>query len=173
MVERVGEAGWYGQAFDGRTTANGERFDMYRLTAASADLPLDSYAAVTNLATGETVVVRINDRPAPDAPQTLITLAYAAAHRLGVDAAAPAQVKVSAVGQGAMPAAPAAELAAAAPRLGWFSGLRLSMLTQPVSDAELEGLRTDGPRALFRKRASRSDIVVTWAQDEPAPLAGL
>lgn len=172
VVERIGEAGWYGQAFDGRTTVNGERFDMYRLTAASADLPLDSYAAVTNLASGETVVVRINDRPAAGAPARLITLSFAAAHRLGVDADAPAQVKVSAIRQGATPA-PAAGLAAAAPRLRWITGSGFFMPMQPVSDAELEALRADGPRALFRKRASRSDVVVTWADDEPAPLAGL
>jgi hypothetical protein len=79
-----GKAGWYGAEFDGRLTFSGERFDMYRLTAASADLPLNSYVAVSNRATGETVVVRINDRR-PQAGGDLITLSMAAAIRLGLD----------------------------------------------------------------------------------------
>src|SRR4051794_21957523 len=49
----TGKAAWYGAEFDGRLTSSGERFDMYRLTAASADLPLNSYVSVTNRATGE------------------------------------------------------------------------------------------------------------------------
>ncbi|EKS39934.1 septal ring lytic transglycosylase RlpA family protein [Afipia clevelandensis] len=57
-----GIASWYGDAFHGRLTANGEVFDMTSLTAAHPTLPLPSYARVTNLANGKSVIVRVNDR---------------------------------------------------------------------------------------------------------------
>jgi len=57
-----GLASWYGDAFHGRLTANGEVFDMTSLTAAHPTLPLPSYVRVTNLANGKSVVVRVNDR---------------------------------------------------------------------------------------------------------------
>lgn len=101
---QIGHAGSYGADFDGRLTSTGERFDMYRLTAASADLPLNSFVSVSNLVTGETVTVRINDRrPATDGQ--LITLSQAAANRLGLDEVADAQVKVQYLGK-TDPAAP-------------------------------------------------------------------
>lgn len=58
----VGVASWYGDAFHGRLTANGEIYDMTHLTAAHPTLPLPSYARVTNLENNSSVVVRINDR---------------------------------------------------------------------------------------------------------------
>lgn len=94
---RTGPAGWYGPEFDGRLTASGERFDMYRLTAASRDLPLNSYVTVTNLRTGETVAVRVNDRP-PAGSGGMITLSLAAATRLGLDQAPDPVVKVDYLG---------------------------------------------------------------------------
>lgn len=57
-----GMASWYGDAFHGRLTANGEVFDMTSLTAAHPTLPLPSYARVTNMANGKSVIVRVNDR---------------------------------------------------------------------------------------------------------------
>lgn len=100
LAQRSGRAGWRGQEFDGRLTATGERFDMFRLTAASADLPLNSLVSVSNPATGETVVVRINDRQPAAAGQVLV-LSMAAAARLGVDEAPDATVTVRYVGEAA------------------------------------------------------------------------
>ncbi len=57
-----GLASWYGDAFHGRLTANGEVFDMTSLTAAHPTMPLPSYARVTNMANGKSVIVRVNDR---------------------------------------------------------------------------------------------------------------
>lgn len=57
-----GLASWYGDAFHGRLTANGEVFDMTSLTAAHPTMPLPSYARVTNVANGKSVIVRVNDR---------------------------------------------------------------------------------------------------------------
>jgi rare lipoprotein A (peptidoglycan hydrolase) len=58
----TGVASWYGPDFHHKQTANGERFDMNGLTAAHQTLPFDSYVRVTNVASGRSVVVRINDR---------------------------------------------------------------------------------------------------------------
>lgn len=59
---RKGLASWYGAAFHGRKTANGEIYDMRSLTAAHPTMPLPSYARVTNLKNGRSVIVRVNDR---------------------------------------------------------------------------------------------------------------
>ena len=55
-------ASWYGDDFHGRLTANGEVFDMASLTAAHPTLPMPSYARVTNLSNGKSLIVRVNDR---------------------------------------------------------------------------------------------------------------
>ena len=60
--DRVGTASWYGELFQGRRTANGEIYDMDRLSAAHPTLPLPGYARVTNLNNGRSIVVRVNDR---------------------------------------------------------------------------------------------------------------
>lgn len=75
---QVGNASWYGGKFHGRTTANGERFDMNQLTAAHRSLPFGSKVRVTNPATNDSVVVRINDR-GPYAGNRVIDLSRAAA----------------------------------------------------------------------------------------------
>jgi len=58
----TGIASWYGNKFHGHLTSNGEYYDMYSMTAAHTVLPLPSYAKVTNLENGRSVIVRINDR---------------------------------------------------------------------------------------------------------------
>ncbi|SEE53491.1 rare lipoprotein A [Rhizobiales bacterium GAS188] len=58
----VGLASWYGSAFHGRLTANGEVFDRYSISAAHKTLPLPSYVRVTNIRNGRSIVVRVNDR---------------------------------------------------------------------------------------------------------------
>ena len=74
----VGEASWYGGKFHGRTTASGEPFDMNQLTAAHRSLPFGSRVRVTNQATKDSVVVRINDR-GPYAGNRIIDLSRGAA----------------------------------------------------------------------------------------------
>jgi rare lipoprotein A len=79
---KEGVASWYGRRFHGKKTASGERYDMYAMTAAHPTLPIPSYARVTALNTGKSVVVRINDR-GPFHSKRIIDLSYAAAHKLG------------------------------------------------------------------------------------------
>lgn len=166
----VGSADWRGEDFDGRTTADGERFDMYQLTAASAALPLGSYAAVTNLATGERVIVRINDRVAQGAG-AVITLSFAAAHRLGVDNRTASKVAVAALG--AAPAAATAEDASSQTQAAGdgASDLRLASLEAQLTRDPLEDV--GGLRGMLRGRRMRRKLTVTWADDLPTPLSGL
>ncbi|PZA06941.1 MULTISPECIES: septal ring lytic transglycosylase RlpA family protein [unclassified Meiothermus] len=79
----TGLAAWYGSKFHGRTTASGEPYDMYALTAAHRSLPFGTQVRVTNPRTGRSVVVRINDR-GPFTPGFIIDLSYAAAQRIGL-----------------------------------------------------------------------------------------
>jgi rare lipoprotein A len=92
----VGVASWYGRKFQGFLTANGEKYDMFQLSAAHTTLPIPSYAKVTNLDNGKTVVVRINDR-GPFHPGRIIDMSYAAAVSLGYAGSGTARVKVEAV----------------------------------------------------------------------------
>jgi rare lipoprotein A len=93
----TGKASWYGQDFHGRRTANGEIFGAYYLTAASPVLPIPSYARVTNLENGRSLMVRINDR-GPYMSGRIIDLSYQAAEILGYRAKGGAQVEVRYVG---------------------------------------------------------------------------
>ena len=78
-----GVASWYGPNFHGRTASNGEVYDMYRLTAAHKTLPLPTYARVTHVENGRSVIVKINDR-GPFSGDRIIDLSFAAALRLGM-----------------------------------------------------------------------------------------
>jgi rare lipoprotein A len=91
-----GIASWYGRKFHGQKTSISETYDMYGMTAAHPTLPLPSYARVTNVATGKTVVVRVNDR-GPFLHDRVIDLSYAAAHRLGIAQRGSGEVLVEAI----------------------------------------------------------------------------
>lgn len=78
---QIGKASWYGDDFDGKTTASGEPFNMFDMTAAHRTLPLGSVVKVTNLVNGRAVVVRVNDR-GPAIPGRIIDLSYSAARAL-------------------------------------------------------------------------------------------
>lgn len=93
----TGEASWYGQDFHGRRTANGEIFGAYYLTAASPVLPVPSYARVTNLENGRSVMVRINDR-GPYMQGRIADVSYETAQVLGFANRGSAQVEVRYVG---------------------------------------------------------------------------
>jgi rare lipoprotein A len=90
---QTGRASWYGRLFQGRSTANGENFDMNDLTCAHRSLPMGSLVRVTNLDNSRTVVVRVNDR-GPLARSRVIDLSYAAANFLGFGSRGTAQVRL-------------------------------------------------------------------------------
>jgi rare lipoprotein A len=95
---KVGAASWYGDAFHGRLTANGEIYDQTHLTAAHPTMPLPSYARVTNVKNGSSIIVRVNDR-GPYAPGRIIDLSRRAAEMLDYTHAGVAKVKVEYVGR--------------------------------------------------------------------------
>ena len=97
-----GIASWYGRLFHNQKTSNGEIYDMYGMTAAHPTLPLPSYARVTNVATGKSVVVRVNDR-GPFHPGRVIDLSYAAAYRIGIAQKGSGQVEVESILPGDAP----------------------------------------------------------------------
>ncbi len=103
-----GTASWYGKKFHGQRTSIGDTYDMYGMSAAHPTLPVPSYARVTNLANGKSVVVRVNDR-GPFLHDRIMDLSYAAAHKLGYVNQGSAEVEVeSLTGEGNAPVAAAA-----------------------------------------------------------------
>lgn len=96
MVEQLGEASWYGTWHHGRPTASGARFDQHALTAAHPTLPLGTRATVTNLATGASVDVLVNDR-GPYVYGRDIDLSRAAAQAIGVIRPGSAAVRIEVV----------------------------------------------------------------------------
>src|SRR4051812_45622649 len=93
-----GVASWYGPDFHGRQTANGEVFDMHSISAAHPTMPLPSYARVTNLDNGRSIVVRVNDR-GPYARNRVIDMSIGAAKALDFYGQGLAQVRVEYVGR--------------------------------------------------------------------------
>lgn len=98
---KVGLASWYGAAFHGRMTANGEVYDSYHLSAAHPTFPLPSYARVTNTKTGDSVIVRVNDR-GPYHPGRIIDVSEKAAELLAIKRDGTAKVRVQYVGKARM-----------------------------------------------------------------------
>ena len=93
-----GTASWYGRRFHGNRTSTGERYDMYAMSAAHPTLPIPSYARVTNLGNGRSIVVRVNDR-GPYVGDRIIDLSVQSAKLLGFHGRGLAKVKVDYVGR--------------------------------------------------------------------------
>ena len=91
-----GGASWYGTKFHGRLTSNGERYNMYEMTAAHKSLPIPTYVTVKNLDNGREIIVRVNDR-GPFHEGRIIDLSYAAASKIGMLKKGTARVEVVAI----------------------------------------------------------------------------
>jgi rare lipoprotein A len=113
-----GIASWYGRRYHGQKTSIGEIYDMYAMSAAHPTLPLPSYARVTSVANGRSVVVRVNDR-GPFLRDRVMDLSYAAAYRLGIVQAGSGEVEIEALLPGSV--APTAATTATYLQLGAFS----------------------------------------------------
>jgi rare lipoprotein A len=109
-----GTATWYGRRYHGQRTASGEVYDMYAMTGAHPVLPIPSYARVTHLGNGRSVVVRINDR-GPFLGERLIDLSYVAAHKLDLVRSGSGPVEVEAILPGSAPPPAPGPLEAASP----------------------------------------------------------
>lgn len=96
--DKTGLGSWYGDDFHGRQTANGEIFNKYALTAAHPTLPLPSYAYVTNLDNGRTVLVRVNDR-GPYSSGRIVDLSHEVARQLDFEHKGLTRVRVRYAGR--------------------------------------------------------------------------
>jgi peptidoglycan lytic transglycosylase len=144
-----GIASWYGRQFHGQKTSSGDTYDMYAMTAAHPTLPIPSYARVTNLANGRSVIVRVNDR-GPFHSDRIIDLSYAAAYKLGFAAAGSAQVELESIvpGDTQVAAAPPTPPAAPPPAGVGDSGSVYLQLGAFASRENAEDLRSRIARQL-------------------------
>ena len=125
----VGMASWYGAAFHGRRTSNGEIYDMSSITAAHPTMPLPSYARVTNLSNGYSVIVRVNDR-GPFSSHRVMDVSARAAEVLGFKNIGTAKIKVDYVGR--------------APLEGSDDNMLLASLRTDGTPANLDGYPSSG-----------------------------
>jgi rare lipoprotein A len=159
----VGMASWYGSAFHGRLTANGEVYDVNGLTAAHPTLPLPSYVRVTNLENGRSLMVRVNDR-GPFASDRIIDLSARVADMLEVKNKGTAKVKVDYVGPARMDGLDEKMLLASYSGPGGFNKRDRSAPNDAVMVASA---RPPAPRA----RPAAPQPVYPPADDDPlAPL---
>jgi len=128
--DETGRASWYGDQFNGRPTATGERFDMHALTAAHRTLPLPGLVEVTNLTNGRRIVARVNDR-GPFVDGRIIDLSRGSAEALGMLQAGVAEVRVRYLGR--------------APRLGGGTALQSAQVAP--RPAPVPNLATALPQA--------------------------
>lgn len=94
--DEVGMASWYGRDFHGRKTANGQRYDMYGVSAAHKTLPLGTKVRVTNLENKRSVILVVNDR-GPFVRGRVLDLSYGAAKKLGTVEKGVAKVRITAL----------------------------------------------------------------------------
>lgn len=155
--DQSGIASWYGADFHGRKTANGEIYDMNALTAAHPTLPLPSYAYVTSLETGRTVLVRINDR-GPYAHDRVIDLSRQVARALGSEQQGVARVRVRYAGR--------------APLNGDDGRERQHLAAQPWWRGGDTGYAAVAPQPVFRPTRADAPMVPQETSSGQASAAG-
>ena len=150
----VGMASWYGDAFHGRRTANGEIYDMRSLTAAHPTMPLPSYARVTNLSNGFSVIVRVNDR-GPYHGGRVMDVSSRVADVLDFKGSGTAKIKVDYVGP--------------APMEGSDDNALLASLRTDGSYAHLDGYAEASQVADASPAAPAFSLFSSTPQPAPAP----
>ncbi len=178
---RVGTASWYGSAFHGRMTANGEIFDRHSIAAAHPTMPLPSYARVTNLTNGRSMIVRVNDR-GPYHGNRIVDVSEKVAEALAFKHAGTARVRVDYVGRAStrgsddrrllaslrMDGAPAALPGSTAPVMVASAEPAPRNLASLIASAE------PAPRAPAAPGPLQSFAVAqALAQPEPAPVPAM
>ncbi|MBS0212929.1 MAG: septal ring lytic transglycosylase RlpA family protein [Proteobacteria bacterium] len=182
--DEKGMASWYGTKFDGRVTSSLEPYDLSQFSAAHRTLPLPSYARVTNLENGRSVIVRINDR-GPFHEGRLIDLSYAAAIKLGVNVHGTARVEVQGIDTGQpLPASatPPPNIAANDPASlpsARMTPKPASTPLPPIAGGDEARLRTAGDRSRVAERPSGpegwgagKDRGVNQPPSQPSPASG-
>ncbi|MDF3030281.1 MAG: lipoprotein [Moraxellaceae bacterium] len=155
----TGKASWYGKKFHGLRTSSGEKYDMYKMTAAHRSLPLPSYVRVTNLANGKSVVVKVNDR-GPFHSERIMDLSYAAAARLDILKSGTGKVRIEAID-------PAERRAAQQQESGTRTAATLAPAPAAPPAVPIKSFSSDAAAAAARF------FVQVGAFSEPANAAGL
>ncbi|POR43253.1 septal ring lytic transglycosylase RlpA family protein [Methylobacterium sp. V23] len=163
---REGLASWYGSAFHGRMTANGEVFDRHSIAAAHPTLPLPSYARVTNLANGHSMIVRVNDR-GPYHANRLMDVSEEVAEALEFRRSGTARVRVEYAGKASTAGSDDRKLLATLRTDGQPAAIR------GPSPVMLADLGPDAPQVSAERlaRASRPALAFKEADDQPAAEA--
>jgi rare lipoprotein A len=172
-----GIASWYGDAFHGRLTSNGEIFDMRTITAAHPTLPLPSYVRVTNLSNGRSLIVRVNDR-GPFHANRVIDVSVRAADLLGFKSQGTARVRVEYVGKARLEGSDDQQLAATlrhdgparAPQIRLAQQQQLPFV-QPPQDTPHVLKRQPAPATVQPQRAANAPVAAPTAFS-PASLSG-
>jgi rare lipoprotein A len=165
-----GMASWYGRQFQGNRTASGEPYDMFAMTAAHPTLPIPSYARVTSVRDGRSVIVRINDR-GPFVRDRIIDLSYAAATRLGLAVAGSGEVQIerilpAQIAHAAPPATAAAPAVAPVVAPAAAPVETAAAVAFPVAPPGSEPVRNALPASL-----AAADPIARIAHDDPPPPA--
>ena len=151
-----GIASWYGKKFHGQKTSIGEPYDMFAMTAAHTTLALPSYARVTNVQTGKSVIVRVTDR-GPFHADRVIDLSYTAAYKLGLINGGSGQVEVEAIIPGeatgttyAQTTPPLRQTAAEKDDIEQLAR-RMALEERPVQTAAMAGMSGDSniPKGIY------------------------
>jgi rare lipoprotein A len=159
-----GIASWYGRKFHGQKTSSGETYDMFAMTAAHPTFPIPSYARVTNVKTGQWVVVRVNDR-GPFHSNRVIDLSYAAAAKIGIVSAGSGLVEVERVFESPEPGDKAAQVLPAPVQVV----VETPVLTQEPAGLwlQLGAFSSRESAASFREKVARE---LAW-NNEPIDLS--
>jgi rare lipoprotein A len=159
---REGLASWYGTAFHGRLTANGEVFDRFSVAAAHPTLPLPSYARVTNLANGHSMMVRVNDR-GPYHAGRLMDVSQSVAEALDFRRQGTTRVRVEYVGKASVAGSDDRKLMATLRTDGRPAGARSIMLAEAGEEARPQALAESRPESRPETRA------LAFRRPEPLP----
>jgi rare lipoprotein A len=156
---QIGIGSWYGKKFHGQRTSSGELYDMYKMTAAHPTLPIPSYARLSNMVSGATVIVRINDR-GPFHANRAIDVSYTAALKLGLLGKGSHELKIERI-------LPEEVDRILATREG-MSGSTRPRLTPPSTD-RLPSTQPGAPTPSVSARMIDTPLVLTPAAPAPAP----
>ncbi len=172
---QVGMASWYGEAFHGRRTANGEIYDRHGVSAAHPTMPLPSYARVTNTLNGRSIIVRVNDR-GPYHGGRIVDLSQKTADALSFRHLGTARVKVEYLGRASLRGSDDAKLIATLRTDGSPATLPGSSAPVMVASAEPVAPQRATPSAIARSVDLDGDGVpdsqqTTTIVREPAPAA--
>ena len=171
--DRVGYASWYGSAFHGRLTANGEVYDQNALTAAHPTFPLPSYARVTNLDNGSSVIVRVNDR-GPYERGRIIDFSNKTAQLLDMKGHGTAKVRVQYVGRARMDGQDQAFLMASyIPKGARNPYMPPSQIAPGIMVASADNTLPDGALSDIPVPSSPRPLALNETAHQPAAFASL